>query len=88
MNDKDYIVSDDTYCDVCRKLGRRRVMKHCPDGWFYGESPNDDDENPLNNTHIVVICSEQCKNRFFLPGPGDLNTRPEYIEKAKNGNIE
>jgi hypothetical protein len=73
-------MSDDIYCDVCGLSGRRRMFKHCPEGWFYGETPDRREEQAV----IVVACSLNCKDRFFVQGPGNLNTSPGYIEEQKN----
>lgn len=69
-------MSDPIRCEVCGKTGQRRVMKHCPEGWFYGEVI-DDEDSPL----VVVACSVECSQRFWLPGPGDLFTSPDYAVK-------
>lgn len=69
-------MSDFINCDVCSKSGRRKMFKHCPEGWLYGEFLNDDDPE---SAFVVSVCSEECARRFFVPGPGDLNTSPEYV---------
>lgn len=61
-------MSDLSVCDVCGNEGRRRTLKHCPDGWFFGEFPVDD------QVVIAVACSAECCARFWHPGPGDLRT--------------
>lgn len=74
-------MSDDINCDVCGKCGRRRIGKHCPEGWFYAEFL--DEEHPERGPTVVSACSVECKERFWLPGPGNLATSPPYIRVPK-----
>lgn len=79
-------MSDDAHCDVCRRHGRRRRGKHCPEGWFYGEFVNEDDAGA--GPVVVIACSTECRDRFWLQGPGDLRTSPSYIVTPKaNRNV-
>lgn len=70
-------MSDPTPCDVCRKIGRRRLGRHCPEGWFYAEFVSE--ERPEEGPAVIVACSQECRDRFWLEGPGDLKTSPSYI---------
>jgi hypothetical protein len=74
-------MSDDIRCDVCQKDGRRRRGKHCPEGWFYAEVMSED--RAEDGAIVVTTCSPECRKRFWLPGPGDLRTSPEYIVVPK-----
>lgn len=59
-------MSEPAYCDHCGKEGRRRRMRHSPDGWFYAEV--------VMSGEICVgwVCSEACRDLLFRAGPGDL----------------
>lgn len=70
-------MSDDIRCDICRKDGRRRRGRHCPEGWYYAEFLNED--HPESGPVVVVACSDECRERFWVKGPGDLKTSPSYI---------
>jgi hypothetical protein len=52
------------------------MFKHCPEGWLYGEFVNDDDQE---SAFVVSVCSEECAKKFFVPGPGNLHTSPDYV---------
>lgn len=75
-------MSDDMLCEVCGRSGRRRKMKHCPDGWYYAETLV---EGPGGKQAVYVLaaCSETCRNTFWRPGPGDLRTGL-YDEEGKS----
>lgn len=70
-------MSEQVCCDVCGTIGRRRRMTWAPDGWFYAEAT---DEKDKSNTIIVWVCSEECKNNFWMKGPGKMD--PEEVMKA------
>lgn len=61
-------MSEDARCDECGAVGRRRRMRMCPEGWFYGESADDE----TGAVMVIMVCSEKCKGSFFKPGPGRL----------------
>ena len=75
-------MSDDIRCDICGKHGRRRRGRHCPDGWFYAEFMNED--HPEGGPSVVTACSVECRERFWVLGPGDLRTSPSYIVMRKS----
>jgi hypothetical protein len=80
-------MSDDIPCDVCGKNGRRRRGKHCPEGWFYAEYVSEEDFE--SGPTVVAVCSMECRDRFWLPGPGDLRTSPSYVLAPKaNRNVK
>ena len=75
-------MGEEVRCDVCGKEGRRGRSKHCPVGWFYGESiveNKDGSQDAEADTHISWVCSEECSKNFWCKGPGDLKTSPAYI---------
>jgi hypothetical protein len=80
-------MSDEVFCEVCRKRGYRRLMRHCPEGWFYGEFINDAD--PRTGPYVLTVCSKACSEAFWVVGPGRLNTSPPYILHRKaNRDVE
>ena len=74
-------MSDQIRCEVCSKLGNRRFSHHCPEEWFYGEVI--DDESPELSPIVVAVCSKECKESFWLKGPGNLRTTPEYLRRYR-----
>lgn len=80
-------MSDEMHCCVCHVSGRRRLLRHCPEGWFYGEFI--DDEDPGKGPYVLAVCSKACSEAFWLVGPGRLNTSPPYILHPKaNRDVE
>lgn len=66
-------MSDSVHCDVCKKAGRRRMFKCCPEGWFFGYAVDEDDPDDCT---IIIVCSTDCQAAFFQPGPGQLYNIP------------
>lgn len=58
-------------CEVCLKEGRRRMMRLCPEGWYYAEAAAVIDGEP-NGVFVIAVCSIECRDKFFKPGPGRM----------------
>lgn len=58
-------MADRAICDVCGEIGLRKRGYLAPEGWFFGESANDE----TGEIHVVSVCSISCCANFFRPGP-------------------
>jgi len=80
-------MSENITCDVCGKDGHRSRGRHCPEGWFYAEYVSED--HPERGPIVIAVCSVECRERFWVLGPGDLKTSPSYILAPKsNRNVD
>lgn len=62
-------MSDHVRCDVCGALGNRRMLRVAPNGWAYGVSKLEDQNDEL----IVYACSPKCQAAFWKRGPGKMD---------------
>lgn len=62
-------MSDNIICEVCG-IKSKRMMNFNPEDWFYAEVS--DEDNP-DNSLIVAVCSEKCKNNFWKIGSGKMD---------------
>lgn len=66
-------MSDPFCCEVCSKVGPRRIGNCVPEGWHYAEARIDSDlPAEPDNILIVGVCSDACRDRFWKKGPGAL----------------
>lgn len=82
-------MSEPFHCEVCRKEGRRRMMKMVPEGWFYAEAYiQDADTGDIKDILVLGVCSEECKAKFWNRGPGKLEPGIEkqpHVEEPQPG---
>jgi hypothetical protein len=68
-------MSDDVYCESCKKHGRRRRMYPAPEDWFFLEAKDDDSGEIV----IVHACSVACAASLWKKGPGPRFTCAEVM---------
>jgi len=70
-------MADHVTCENCGKLGPRRLMRRCPEGWLFFEAKLEGTADTL----IVTTCSRECADALWKQGPGERWT-PEEMTLA------
>lgn len=67
-------MSTSVECDHCRKTAYIPRGKHCPKGWLYLETTNQDDPG---DQMITYACTRACADAQWKEGPGPNLDTPQ-----------